>query len=131
MPSTDRKQYTVLVVDDAEAHRYAIARGLRAEGFETLEAGTGKQALELAPQVAAVVLDVNLPDIDGMEVCRQLRGAPATAKLPVVHVSAVFITGYHRAKGEHAGADEYMVTPVDSKVLASRLDTLIAARRTA
>jgi DNA-binding response OmpR family regulator len=124
-----RQQHTILVVDDAQAHRYAIARGLRAEGFGTIEAATGAQALELAGQVAAVVLDVNLPDIDGMEVCRQLRGAPATATLPIVHVSAVYITGYHRARGEHAGADEYMVSPVDTKVLAGRLDTLIAARR--
>ena len=124
-----RQQHTILVVDDAQAQRYAIARGLRAEGFGTMEAATGTQALELAGQVAAVVLDVNLPDIDGMEVCRQLRGAPATATLPIVHVSAVYITGYHRARGEHAGADEYMVSPVDTKVLAGRLDTLIAARR--
>lgn len=128
MPS-DRKQYTILVVDDAESQRYAIARGLRAEGFETLEAATGARALELAPDAAAVVLDVNLPDIGGMDVCRQLRGAPATATMPVVHVSAVFITGYHRAKGEHAGADEYMVAPVDTRALAERLDALIAARR--
>ena len=124
-----RQQHTILVVDDAQAQRYAIARGLRAEGFGTMEAATGTQALELAGQVAAVVLDVNLPDIDGMEVCRRLRGAPATATLPIVHVSAVYITGYHRARGEHAGADEYMVSPVDTKVLAGRLDTLIAARQ--
>lgn len=129
MPSPERQQYTILVVDDAQAQRYAIARGLRAEGFDTLEAATGTQALELAPSAAAVVLDVNLPDIDGIDVCRKLRGAPQTATLPVVHVSAVYVTGYHRAKGEHAGADEYMVAPVDPKALALRLDSLIARRR--
>ena len=123
-----RQQHTILVVDDAQAQRYAIARGLRAEGFGTIEAETGRQALEHAGQAAAVVLDVNLPDIDGMEVCRQLRGDPATARVPIVHVSAVYVTGYHRARAGHAGADEYLVSPVDTKVLAARLDTLIAAR---
>jgi len=129
MPSPERLQHTILVVDDAQAQRYAIARGLRAEGFGTLEAATGQEALALAPQAAAVVLDVNLPDIDGLDVCRKLRGAPDTAALPIVHVSAVFVTGYHRVRGTHAGADEYMVSPVDTRVLASRLDTLIAARQ--
>ena len=129
MPSSERKQHTILVVDDAQAQRYAMARGLRAEGFQTAEAGTGAEALALAARAAAVVLDVNLPDIDGIDVCRKLRGTPATASLPVVHVSAVYITGYHRSKGEQAGADDYMVAPVDTKVLAGRLDALIAARQ--
>lgn len=128
---TERSEYTVLVVDDADASRYAIARGLRAEGFATLEAATGMQALELAPQAAAVVLDVHLPDIEGVEVCRQLRAQPATAGMPIVHVSAVFITGYHRARAEHAGADDYLVSPVDPKLLARTLDKLIAARAAA
>src|SRR4051812_3421124 len=109
MQSTQRSQHTILIVDDAEANRYALARGLRNEGFITVEASTGGQALAMAPGAAAVVLDVNLPDIQGTEVCRQLRAQAATATLPVVHVSAVYVTGYHRAQAERAGADDYML----------------------
>ena len=123
-----RSAHTILVVDDSDAQRYAIARGLRAQGFATLEAATGEEALQLAQQAAAVVLDVNLPDIPGLEVCRRLRSAAATATLPVVHVSAVYITRHHQAQAEHAGADEYMLSPVDPQALARTLDALIARR---
>jgi DNA-binding response OmpR family regulator len=128
---TARSEQRILVVDDAQSHRYALARGLRAHGFSTLEAATGSEALEMAPQAAAVVLDVNLPDIHGLEVCRQLRAQAETADMPIVHVSAVFVTGYHRAMGGHAGADDYLVSPVDPKGLASTLERLIATRAAA
>ena len=123
-----RSAHTILVVDDSEANRYAVARGLRAQGFATLEAATGEEALQLAPQAAAVVLDVNLPDIPGLEVCRRLRSDAATATLPVVHVSAVYVTRHHQAMAGLAGADEYMLSPVDPQALARTLDGLIARR---
>lgn len=123
-----RSAHTILVVDDSDANRYAVARGLRAQGFATLEAATGEQALQLAPQAAAVVLDVNLPDIPGLEVCRRLRSDPATSTLPVVHVSAVYITRHHQAMADRAGANEYMLSPVDPRALARALDGLIARR---
>lgn len=125
---TERSEHTVLVVDDAEASRYALARGLRAEGYATLEAANGNEALELAPRASAVVLDVHLPDVHGREVCRRLRSRADTVDLPIVHVSAVYITRHHRALAEHAGADDYLVTPVDPRQLASTLDRLIADR---
>jgi DNA-binding response OmpR family regulator len=128
MSTSERSAHTILVVDDAQAQRYAIARGLRAQGFATLEAETGGQALELAGRASALVLDVNLPDIQGTDVCRSLRAGHATTDLPVVHVSAVYITAYHRALADRAGADAYMVTPVDAKALAATLDRLIAQR---
>jgi DNA-binding response OmpR family regulator len=125
---TQRSAHTILVVDDSDANRYAIARGLRAQGFATLEAASGEEGLQLATQAAAVVLDVNLPDIPGLEVCRRLRAEAATSALPVVHVSAVYITRHHQAMAEHAGADDYMVSPVDPQALARTLDALIARR---
>ena len=128
---TERSHSTVLVVDDAESARYALARALRAEGFQTLEAASGQQALDLADDASAIVLDVHLPDILGVEVCRRLRERASTATLPIVHVSAVYITGHARAAGERAGADAYLVAPVNPKELAKSLDQLIAARGTA
>ena len=73
----DRGAHTLLVVDDNPATRYSTARVLRAAGFRTAEAGTGAEALEMARRgMSAVVLDVDLPDLDGFEVCRTLRSRP-------------------------------------------------------
>lgn len=122
----DRSQSTVLVVDDSEAGRYAVARGLRSEGFATREAASGQEALDRAPGVAAIVLDVHLPDIHGLDVCRTLRGRAETAKVPIVHVSAVYVTGHAQAAADRAGADAYLLAPVDTGELARTLDRLIA-----
>lgn len=121
----DRDQHTVLVVDDSPANRYAVARGLRASGFRTLEASSGMEGLALAPMAAAVVLDVNLPDIHGFEVCRMLRAAPDTSRLPIVHISAVSVSEADQQRAKSVGADSYMVDPVDPIVLAFAIDELI------
>ncbi len=123
--------HSILVVDDHDANRYAIARALRAAGFKTVEAAAGAQALELAGYVSAVVLDVHLPDLHGLEVCRLLRSGPATARLPIVQISAVYLEEKDRAAAERAGADAYMTAPVDFAELADKLRELIAARGSA
>lgn len=119
----------VLVVDDNAAARYATARGLRAAGFRTVESAGGAEALELAKQdVAAVVLDVHLPDLHGFEVCRLLRGQPATARLPIIHVSAVHVRPEDHVMGLGMGADAYLVRPVEPMVLTAIVEALIRAR---
>jgi PAS domain S-box-containing protein len=125
----DRSRHTVLVVDDNPATRYSTARVVRAAGFKTVEAGSGTEALEQVTQgVSAVVLDVHLPDMDGFEVCRVIRSRPATATLPVVHLSAAFVRNEDRVTGLNAGADGYMVHPVEPAVLVGTLQALIRAR---
>ena len=126
--TAQRSQQSILVVDDVEASRYAISRALRAAGFRTVEASAGAQALELAEYVSAVVLDVHLPDLHGFEVCRLLREKPSTADVPIVHVSAVYVTSEDIASGQAAGADAYMIAPVDPQELVGKLETLIARR---
>jgi CheY-like chemotaxis protein len=123
-----RSAQSILVVDDAESNRYALSRALRAEGFHTMEAAAGAQALELAEYVSAVVLDVHLPDLHGFEVCRLLRGNPKTSKVPVIHVSAVYVSNEDRLAGQRAGADAYLVAPVDTTELASTIDRLVQER---
>lgn len=125
---SQRSTHSVLVVDDAESTRYALSRALRSAGFQTVEVAGGAQALELAEYVSAVVLDVHLPDVHGFEVCRLLRGNPKTAGVPVIHVSAVYVKDEDRAAGEQAGADAYLVSPVDTAQLATVIDRLVAAR---
>lgn len=125
----DRSVHTVLVVDDNPATRYSTARVIRAAGFRTAEAGTGAEALDLVGSgVSAVVLDVHLPDTDGFEVCRIIRSRPSTASLPVVHLSAAYIKDEDRVTGLNAGADGYMVHPVEPAVLVATLQALIRAR---
>lgn len=121
-----RSDYTVLVVDDNAGGRYATARNVRAAGFNTVEAASGAAALELAPYASAVVLDVHLPDLHGLEVCRLLRSTTRTASLPIIHVSAVYVTEQDQAAGQNAGADAYLVAPVDPGELAAMLDELLA-----
>ncbi len=105
---------TVLVVDDTEAHRYVMASWLRRAGYVVVEASTGFEALRLAGgHLDAIILDVNLPDIPGPQVCRRLKADPATAHVPVLHVSATSIDAQSRAFGLEQGADAYLAEPLD------------------
>jgi PAS domain S-box-containing protein len=125
-----RPRAMILVVDDNAPTRYSTARVLRAEGFSVLEAGTGQDALRLAAEpVDLVVLDVNLPDIDGFEVCRRLRASPLTARTPVIHLSATFVNDVDKVQGLDAGADGYITHPVEPPVLVATVNAFLRARR--
>lgn len=125
----ERAEYCILVVDDYEAARYATARALRAAGFRTIEAAAGAEALELAEYASAVVLDVHLPDLLGFEVCRLLRANIGTASLPIVQISAIYVTEQDKAVALEAGADAYMTAPVVHDVLVRTLHELLARPR--
>jgi PAS domain S-box-containing protein len=119
----------VLVVDDTEAARYAAGRALRQAGFEVWEAGTGAEALRQAARCPdAVVLDINLPDISGLEVCRRIKSDPATSSVPVLHLTAAFGSSEDRAHALDAGADAYLVQPVEPVVLVATVRALVRAR---
>src|SRR5580704_15108446 len=95
---------TVVVIDDDPATLYSTSRILRAAGFNVAEADTGRAGVEYARRGAnLVVLDINLPDIDGFEVCRQIRANPATARIPVIHLSASFVKDADKVVGLEAG----------------------------
>jgi PAS domain S-box-containing protein len=121
----------VLNVDDYEPSLYARSQVLRGAGFEVREASTGKDALRLAasenPDV--VLLDVNLPDMSGFEVCRRIKADPALASLPVLHISATFVNAGHRAMGLEGGADGYLTEPVEAPVLVASVNALLRMRR--
>lgn len=125
----DRSRHSVLVVDDNEASLYAISRMLRAGGYNVIEAGGGAKALELAEFVSAVVLDVHLPDLLGFEVCRLAREREATADLPIICISAMYVSPADQEHGMHTGADAYMPAPIDPEALIATLDELIAGRQ--
>lgn len=124
-----RAQHTILVVEDDSATRYATVRLLQAAGFRTLETASGYEALTLAEGSSAVLLDVNLPDVHGIEVCALLRARETTARLPVLLTSAVYVDDLHREAGLSCGANVYLVPPLDPDFVTSTLDALLATSR--
>jgi len=88
----------VLVGDDNPVHRYFTSRVLRAVGYEVREPPSVGDAMRCAPGVAAVILDVGLPSLDGWEVCRRLRAAAPISTLPVLHYSAL-LAALRRGRG--------------------------------
>ena len=126
---TDKGKPLVLNVDDDAAGRYAITRILLQAGFEVVEAATGREALRLAQECPdLVVLDVNLPDIDGFEVCRRIKANPRTAAIPVVHLSATFVGSEDRIAGLEEGADGYLTQPVEPRELVATIKAFLRVK---
>jgi len=115
----------ILVVEDNPRNLKLERDLLRFHGFETIEATTGAQAIELAraqsPRV--VLLDVQLPDIDGPQVLAALRGTPATANIPIVAVTAFAMDG-DRERLLAAGFDGYLAKPIAVKSFARAVQDL-------
>ncbi len=121
---------SVLNVNDDEVARYTITRMLRRGGFEVREAADGAEALaRAAEQPDVIVLDVKLPDINGFEVCRRIKAAPATAAIPVLLTSAAFVKAESRVQGLEGGADAYLVQPSEAIELLATVRALVRARR--
>jgi signal transduction histidine kinase len=120
----------ILVVDDNETARYAKARVLRAAGFQTLEAGTAADALHLVAErrPRLVVLDVHLPDLSGWEVCQRIKQDPATASVPVLQVSATFVSEEDTVRALEGGADACLTEPLEAPVLVATVRALLRAR---
>jgi two-component system sensor histidine kinase/response regulator len=120
----------ILNVDDHEPGRYAKSRLLKQAGYEVAEAGTGLRALELAESLRPwlILLDVNLPDISGLEVCHRIRCDPHLRSTPVLQISASAVESVDRTKGLDNGADAYLVEPVDSEVLLATVRALLRMR---
>ncbi|MGZ5774525.1 response regulator [Ramlibacter sp.] len=123
-----RGLHTILVVDDVAASRYSTARVLQHAGFKTVEVDAGIEAITHAGTASALVLDVNLPDMNGVQVCSILKTTEQYRHLPIVLTTAFFAEAVHREAGTQAGADAYLVTPLDPEELTATLDRLLARR---
>ena len=122
----------ILVVDDELDSVKLIGIMLQRQGYEIVAAQSGAQALVKAEteNPDLVILDIMMPDIDGYEVCRQLRTNPATANLPIIMFTAKTLVG-DKVTGFQAGADDYLTKPVHPAELASRVKAVLlrSARR--
>jgi two-component system OmpR family response regulator len=118
---------TILVVDDDPHIRQLLVFALNKAGLETIEAGDGEAALALAGERAPdlVVLDINMPRMDGLEVCRRLR---AEGDLPILFLSSRY-DEIDRVLGIELGADDYVVKPFSPREVVARVMAIL--RRTA
>ncbi|HUO15291.1 MAG TPA: response regulator [Verrucomicrobiae bacterium] len=127
---SEAQPITILSVDDNDAIRYSFTRYLREGGYAVIEARTGEEALQQARrQPALITLDINLPDIDGYEICRRLKGDPATRDIPILHLSASYVESSDRVRGLEGGADAYLAEPVDRMELLATVNALLRMRQ--
>ena len=113
---------TILLVEDDPTIADLLAYNLKRAGYEVLQEGNGRAGLEaaLTHQVDLVLMDLMLPGLDGMEVCRRLRGSPATRGIPVIMLTA---RGERESvlEGFESGAADYVTKPFDLDVLLARI----------
>lgn len=117
---------SILIIDDEDDIRDILSYNLQKEGFKVHQASTGKEGILKAQQEVPdlILLDVMMPEMDGIEVCQILRDDPKTK-----HISICFLTArsedYSQIAGLDAGADDYVAKPVKPKVLASRIKAIL------
>ena len=117
----------ILVVDDEPDIVRFVVKTMESRGHDVSKAVNGKLAIE---QVAkdrpdVIILDLNLPEMDGFEVCRRLKCDPETSDIPIVMMSAAYVTIEDARHGAETGADEYVVKPFLSEVLVNNVERLI------
>ena len=122
---SDRKRRRILVVDDNQEASYALALLLRSLGHDVRTAEDGEEALRVADQMRpdAVLLDLNMPRMDGYTACRQIRSTPWGRNLLLVAVTA---RGEQtdRCHGVEAGFDFHLTKPADATVIAGMIEAL-------
>jgi CheY-like chemotaxis protein len=118
----------VLVVEDEEDIQKVIRMSLRVSGVpEVLTAGCGEECLEIVHQLRPdlILLDVTLPNLNGLEICRRLKADPVTRLIPVIFLSAMTQSNDYK-KGMEAGALGYLAKPFDPMALYNRIVELLA-----
>ncbi|WP_322094390.1 response regulator [Paraburkholderia bannensis] len=117
----------ILNVDDNEGARYVKSRVLRHAGFAVIEAATGQGALDAVSEQspALVLLDVKLPDISGIEVCRLIKQNPQTNSTLVLQTSAAAVQARDKVRALDGGADSYLTEPVDPAELVANVRALL------
>jgi len=112
----------VLIVDDNEDNRQILIDLLSANGYQVLEALTGPDAVEIAARETPdlVLMDIQLPGIDGHEATRRIKAIPALARTPVIAVTSYALAGDDR-KAADAGCDDYITKPYSPRALLARV----------
>ncbi len=124
--------HIILNVDDNDGARYAKTRILQSAGFTVLEAANGTDALAMVREdnPALVLLDVKLPDINGIEVCRRIKADPDTNCVLVLQTSAALTGRADKIRGLEGGADNYLAAPIEADELIANVNALLRMRQT-
>jgi two-component system, sensor histidine kinase len=127
---TSHASSALLNVDDNDAARYVKSHILRRAGFEVIEAATGTEALRLLHlhHPALVLLDVRLPDADGRDLCARIKADPEMVSIAVLQTSASHVESRHRVASLEAGADGYLVEPMEPEELVATVRALLRMR---
>ena len=121
----------ILLVEDSEMNRDMLARRLAKRGYEVVIAVDGGQAVTLAQTEAPdlILMDMNLPVLDGSEATRQLRAVPATRSIPIIALTAHAMSG-DREKALEAGCDDYDTKPIELERLLGKIEVLLKKEAT-
>ncbi len=125
------EEIKLLIVDDDPRTLRSQATLLEGVGYQVVQAGTGQEALHMARDIQPdlVLLDVILPDVDGVEVCRRIKADPALAQTFVVLLSGVSAAPEEQVEGLEAGADSVIARPIANRELLARLEALLRIQR--
>ena len=117
---------TILHVEDHEGSIYMLGRRLRREGYETIVARDGAEAIAMAGahKPDLILMDLSLPVTDGLEATRQIKASPETRHIPIIALSS-FAMEDAREKALAAGCDDYYSSPVDFQFLRARIEELL------
>lgn len=128
MPSEPAARPRILIVDDAPQNLRQLSGILRGD-FRVSVAVGGREALELVATQPPdlILLDVSMPGMDGFEVCRRLKAAPATREIPVIFVSGM-VEEAGLAQGCEAGGADFIVKPIDPETLRSKIAACLENR---
>jgi CheY-like chemotaxis protein len=126
MTKSGAGQRTILVVDDFDDTRLLLRTWLQKKGYRVVEAENGQQAIEEAEnlQPDLIIMDVEMPELDGLSATRKIRAKAASAEVPIVVVSAYAADQFRDAALE-AGCNEYVSTPFEPEVLEKVISSLI------
>ncbi|MGH7565865.1 MAG: response regulator [Gemmatimonadota bacterium] len=116
----------ILLVEDNEMNRDMLSRRLERKGYEVELAVDGRQGVDKAKTLAydLVLMDMSLPEIDGWEATRELRGDPSTKSLPIIALTAHAMSG-DREKALEAGCDDYDTKPIELSRLLGKMEALL------
>ncbi|SRR5579884_2291610 len=119
----------ILLVEDNDFNRDMLSRRLKRRGYEIVDAVDGEQAVRLAVEILPdlILMDINLPGMDGWEATRRIKAHPPTASIPIIALTAHAMTG-DRERTIGAGCDEYETKPVNFEGLISKMESLLGAR---
>jgi len=128
--TTGREQFKILVVDDLLENLRLLANLLRTEGYDIRQAPDGSMALSNVPrfQPDLILLDIMMPDIDGYEVCKQLKASEQSKDIPIIFLSALDLT-FDKIKAFEAGAADFIHKPFHPAEVLARVKNQLRVRQ--